>query len=68
MWQKCFIRLARYKFDKPHLEDGFHHVKQLMTKAGDSGHLYEALQAICNHPLTTQNLREVHRFAMRFTL
>ncbi|EHK43113.1 hypothetical protein TRIATDRAFT_285763 [Trichoderma atroviride IMI 206040] len=39
MWQRCFIKLARSKFDKPHLEYGFYHLKRLMAKPSESGHL-----------------------------
>ncbi|KAK1252726.1 hypothetical protein MKX08_003913 [Trichoderma sp. CBMAI-0020] len=68
MWQRCFIKLVRSKFDKPHIEYGFYHLKRLMAQPGESGHLYEALRAICDHPLSIQNFREAHRFAMRFAL
>ena len=67
MWKRCFIKLVRHRFDTQHRNYGFHHVKLLADEASDNGALYKDLCAINNYPLTKENFKHAHGYAMSFT-
>lgn len=63
-WRLCLVKMIRHKFDVQYRDYGFYHIHRLAVEAGDGGRLFEDLHSIFSSPLTYDNFKQVHHYAM----